>query len=280
MIREKLLTRKRPCRPFRAWRLLNDIDRVLISSPGKSSPDDSAESPMLIAIHGHFDGPKCGRSSLTLARNRRPTLPSRSTGRRARTPKTWRSCSSIPKPFSFGDTKSIFATLDRNEFGPPPQATGSLLARAAEMEANYEFWVIMDAAEIVSSDQIAALFHGGEWASEAQGFEAGVNLHSGLAADITVRFSSEDTAKHVTAELTRVIDLAAKDKNSRRAGAGYREEVEVYIGWRGNEDQPAPDAAGSGKERSGLCGVAEGICAACVEIPAVGGLRPGLRSRP
>jgi hypothetical protein len=61
---------------------------------------------------------------------------------------------------------------------------------------------------------VAALFKGGEWASEAQGFEAGVNLRAGLAADITVRFSSEATAKRVTAQLTRVISLAAKDKTS------------------------------------------------------------------
>src|ERR1700683_5527693 len=35
--------------------LLDAIDRVLISSPGKNSSDDSAESPILIAIHGRFD---------------------------------------------------------------------------------------------------------------------------------------------------------------------------------------------------------------------------------
>ena len=82
------------------------------------------------------------------------------------------------------------------------------------MEAAYEFWIIMDAAEIVSTDQIAALFRGGEWASEAQGFDAGVNLRTGLAADITVRFSSEATAKRMTTELTRIVNMAAKDKSA------------------------------------------------------------------
>src|SRR5271169_3680829 len=38
--------------------LLNDIDRVLISSPGNSSPDESTQQPVLIAIHGHFDPAK------------------------------------------------------------------------------------------------------------------------------------------------------------------------------------------------------------------------------
>ncbi len=62
--------------------------------------------------------------------------------------------------------------------------------------------------------QIAALFRGAEWASEAQGFEAGINLRAGLAADITVRFSSDATAKRMTTELTRVMNLAAKDKTT------------------------------------------------------------------
>src|ERR1700734_4394161 len=38
--------------------LLDQIDRVLISSPGKNSADDSSESAILIAIHGHFDSAK------------------------------------------------------------------------------------------------------------------------------------------------------------------------------------------------------------------------------
>jgi hypothetical protein len=118
----------------------------------------------------------------------------------------------------YGDAPSIFAALDRNQFAQaspqPTPAPGSILARAADMDARYELWVIMDAAEMMSSDRIAALFRGGEWASEAQGLEAGFDLRAGLAADITVRFSSDAVAKRVTAELTRVMNLAAKDKSA------------------------------------------------------------------
>jgi hypothetical protein len=119
----------------------------------------------------------------------------------------------------FGDTESIFAALDRNQFGPPaaaaPQvpAAGSMLARAARMEGSYDFWLIMDAIEILSNDSMAALLRGGEWAAEARGFEAGVSLRGGLAADITVSFSSDATAKRMTTELTRLWNLAAKDKS-------------------------------------------------------------------
>jgi hypothetical protein len=219
MIREEWLTSDAmPAIP--AMDLLNDVDRVLISSPGKNSPDDSAESPILIAIHGHFDAAQVRQlftrsgaksQSYNSFQVYRPQGRDRQ-GNDAKKDTAWVLFDA--ETILYGDAPSIFATLDRNRFGPPPQATGSIVARAGELDAKYEFWVIMDAAEVMSSDQVAALFRGGEWASEAQGFDAGVNLTAGLAADITVRFSSDATAKRVTAELTRVMNLAAKDKSA------------------------------------------------------------------
>ena len=196
--------------------LLNDIDRIVISSPGKGSRDDAAGPAILIAIHGHFN-PAQVREIFTRFSAKPQSYSSfqvyRPQGKNAQDTAF---VLFDPETILFGDSKSIFAALDRNAFGAPSQPASSLLAHAAEMDANYEFWVIMESAEIMSNDQVAALFRGGEWISEAQGFEAGINLRAGLAADVTVRFSSDATAKHVTAELTRVINLASKDK---KAGA-------------------------------------------------------------
>ncbi len=213
--------------------LLDDIDRVLISSPGKNSADDSAESPILIAIHGHFDAAKV-RQVFT----RVGAKPQAYNSFQVYRPQGKHPQGSAAKDTAwvlfdaetilFGDAPSIFAALDRNQFAQasqqPTPASGSMLARAAEMDASYELWVIMDATEMMSSDRIAALFHGGEWASEAQGLEAGFDLRAGLAADITVRFSSDATAKRVTAELTHVMNLAAKDKSAGAQTQKYREE--------------------------------------------------------
>jgi len=195
--------------------LLNDIDRVLISSPGKNADDDdSAESPILVALHGHFDAAQVHQVFTHLG-----TKPQsynsfqvyRPQGKNAKdTAWVFFDAATI----LYGDAPSIFSALDRSRFISPPLETSSLVARATELDANYELWLIMDAKQILASDQVAALFQGGEWASEAQGFEAGVHLRAGLAADITVRFSSDDTAKRVTAELTRVMNLAAKDRSS------------------------------------------------------------------
>jgi hypothetical protein len=194
--------------------LLDDIDRILISSPGNKSPEDSSQPPVLIAIHGHFDPAKVHQVF-----NRMGAKPQAYNSFQVYRPQGKESKDMAAVLFDgetilFGDAPSIFATLDRNQFGSTPPAPGSAVARAADKEANYDFWIIMDATEIMSSDRVAALFRGAEWASEARGFEAGVNLRSGLLADISVRFSSDATAKRMTMELSRVMNLAAKDKGT------------------------------------------------------------------
>ena len=203
--------------------LLDQIDRVLISSPGKNSADDSSESAILIAIHGHFDAPKVRQVFARLG-----AKPQAYNSFQVYRPQGKHPEGSDAKDTAwvlfdaetilFGDAPSIFAALDRNQFvqasQQPAPASGSMLARAAEMDARYELWVILAATEMMSTDRIAALFHGGEWASEVQGLEAGFDLRTGLAADVTVRFSSDATAKRVTAELTHVVNLAAKDKSA------------------------------------------------------------------
>jgi hypothetical protein len=218
MIREKWLTADTVA-GIPGTELLNDIDRILISSPGPNSPDDSAESPILVAIRGHFDAARV-RQVFTRLGAKPQSYNSfqvyRPRGKVDSQETAWVLFDG--ETILYGDAPSVFAALDRNQFVPvAPQSSpvpGSLIARADEMQANYEVWAIMDATEILSSDRIAALFRGGEWATEAQGFEAGVNLRAGLAADITVRFSSEDTAKRITAELTRLVSMAARDKSS------------------------------------------------------------------
>jgi hypothetical protein len=210
--------------------LLDDIDRVLISSPGKNSSDDSAEPPILIAIHGRFDAAKVRQVFTHLG-----ATPQAYNSFQVYRPKAKDTAWVLfdAGTILYGDAPSIFAALDRNQFAQaPPQptpASGSILARAAEMDTRYELWAIMDATEMMSSDRIAALFRGGEWASEAQGLEAGFDLRAGLAADITVHFSSDAVAKRVTAELTRVVNLAAKDKSAGAQAQNIAKKMKLNV---------------------------------------------------
>ncbi len=218
MIREKFLAAG-PMPAIPGMEMLNDIDRVLISSPGKSSDDDSGDSAILIAVQGHFDAGQVRQfftrfgakpQSYNSFQVYRPQGKQGSIG----DSKDMAMVMFDNETILFGDAPSVFLALDRSRFESPAVAAGSLLARAADLDANYQFWVVMDAAEIMSSDRVADLFRGGDLASQAQGFEAGVNLRAGLSAVVTVHFSSDATAKRVTAELTRIMNQAARDKSA------------------------------------------------------------------
>ena len=206
--------------------MLNDIDRILVSSPGNSSPDDTSQPPVLIGIHGHFEPAKVRELFAHLGAKPQAYDSFQVYRPQGKQVKEMAFTLFDNETILFGDAPSIFAALDRNKFGssapqePPP--AGSMMARAAEMEANYDFWAIMEATEILSNDSVAGLFRGAEWMADARGFEAGINLRAGLVADIVVHFASETAAKHMTVELTRLLGMAVKDKS---AGAQVQEFV-------------------------------------------------------
>jgi hypothetical protein len=198
--------------------LLDSVDRILISSPGSpKSESDSVEPlqpPVLIAIHGHFDGSKVRKFFVQIGAKPQAYNSFQIYRPQKQGPKNMAWVLFDPETILLGDPPSLFATLDRNQFGPPVSEAGSMVARAAEMEAAYEFWLVMNVPEMASNDRLAAIFPGAELVADAQAFEAGINLRSGLTADITVRFGSEDSAKRVVTELTKLIAAAAKDKGA------------------------------------------------------------------
>jgi hypothetical protein len=220
MIREQWIS-PGALRGFPGLELLDSIDRFLISSPGRDSSDgsddDSGDSPILIAIQGHFDA-----AQVRQLFNRSGAKAQSYNSFQVYRPQDRRNRDTAYVLFDaatilYGDAPSVFATLDRNQFpqtAPRSESAGSMAARAAELDAKYEVWAIMDNTEITSSDPIGGLFHDNEWASVAQRIEAGFHLSAGLDADFTLRFSSEAAAQRVTTELTRAVSEAAKDPSA------------------------------------------------------------------
>lgn len=204
--------------------LLDDVDRILIASSGMphaagETPDagakETADAPVIIAFRGHFEVSKVRQFLSQLGA--RPQA--------YKTFQVYRPQGASTKQMAwvqfdsstvlFGDAGSLFAALDRNQFAPQAPQPGSIMARAAAMESNYDFWVSVQSPDLVSSDQLAGLVHGSGWPTEMQGFEAGVSLRSGLAADLTVQFDSEADAKKMVAELLRTITAASRQKDAQ-----------------------------------------------------------------
>jgi hypothetical protein len=193
--------------------LLDDIDRVVISSPG-APQGDSAEAPMLIAMHGHFD-PAVMRHFFAKLGAKAQAYNSYQVYRpQGKDAKDNAYVLFDQNTLLFGDASSIFASLQRNQFPPAAPEPGSLVARAAESEDTYDFWLSMKTPDVLSGDRLEDLFRGSSLASDSQGLEVGLTLRSGLAADIAMYFGSEASAKRVVAEMVRFIAEVSKDKNT------------------------------------------------------------------
>jgi|HubBroStandDraft_5_1064220.scaffolds.fasta_scaffold95577_1 hypothetical protein len=219
MIREQWLIAG-PIAVIPGIELLDEIDRVVISSPGNESIKDTgtgtdvaaAQAPMLVAVGGHFDAVKVRQLFRRLGGKAQAYNSYQVYRPQGQDAKDMAFVLYDAGTILFGDAPSLFAALDRNQFAPPAAEPGSIAARAAELDREYELSLVITTPDIMSNDRLAGLFHGDDWAPDAQGFEAGVNLRSGLAADVTVRFASEAAAKRMVAAMTRLSAIAAKDK--------------------------------------------------------------------
>jgi hypothetical protein len=210
MLREKFVDGN-PDASVPGAEFLDDADRFVISSPGQNPDDPTAEAPMLIAVSGHFD---LAKVRTVLARH----------GAKPQKFNSWqvyRPQGKDAKDLAFvlldaqtiliGDSRSIFASLERSAFPAPAPEADSVLARAADMDANYDFWAIIPGTDALVGDRLSALISGHEMGSEAKSFEIGVSLRNGLTADVSLGFENETDAKTMSSELSKIVKLAAKD---------------------------------------------------------------------
>jgi hypothetical protein len=208
--------------------LLDDVDRVVISSPARNPTDaPSEEAPMLIVVGGHFNLAQV-RGILT-AQGAKPQM--------FNNVQVYRPQGGSSKDMAFvpldaqtiliGDPPSVFASLERTAFPQPPPEANSLLARAAQLDSSYDAWALMTTPGVLASDRLMAMFTGGELGTEAHGLEMGFSLRSGLTVDTTVTFQSEAAAKRMGSELARLLKLAIKDKMGEPAMVDMEKKLKV-----------------------------------------------------
>ncbi len=191
---------------------LDDADRFLISSPGKNAGDPEAQAPLLIVVAGHFDLAKI-RSVLAQHRVRPQQYNSVQVYRpQGKDAKDLAFVLLDSRTILIGDSRSIFACLDRAAFPSEAPAPDALVTRAADMDSSYDAWAIVNTPGALGADRLTELLRGSDTDVEAQGFEFGLSLRNGLAVDYTLMLGSDAAAKQMAAELSRIIKLAVKDK--------------------------------------------------------------------
>ena len=205
---------------------LNDVDRVVISSAERNPAETAGEPPVLIIVRGHFDLAKARR--LLISHGAKPQM--------FNATQVYRPQAKNSKDMAFvlvdaqtilvGDSRSIFASLERNAFPTAPEAN-SIPARAAELDANYEFWAIMTATSAMATDRLMGLFTGGDLSTQARGFEFGVSLKNGLVADNAVMFQSESAAKTMASDLSKLVKAAIKEKIGEPAMLDLEKKLKI-----------------------------------------------------
>ncbi len=187
-------------------------DRFIISSPGKNSDDPNAEMGLLVVVSGHFDLAKV-RTTLAQYRVKPQQYNSFQVYRpQGKDPKDWAFVLFDSRTILMGDSRSIFACLDRTAFPAAEPPAGSLVARVADMDSTYDVWAIVNTPGAFGTDRLTALLRGSDQDTGAQGLEFGLSLRDGLAADYTMLLGSNAMAKQMAAELSRIVKLAVKDK--------------------------------------------------------------------
>lgn len=225
MMREKWIDN--PSVAIPGAEFLDNVDRLVVSSPGRNSPDPSAEAPLLIAVHGRFDLDKV--RSLLASHGVKPQMFNNTQVYRpqAKGAKDMAFVLLDSQTILIGDAHSVFDSLERNSFPSAAPATNSLLSRAEQLDANYDVWALITTPGVLASDRLMDLFTGGELNSEVHGVEIGFSLRSGLAIDTSVQFQSESVAKRMASELARMLKLAIKDKMGEPALLDLEKKLKI-----------------------------------------------------
>ena len=229
-LRQKLLTDP-AARTIPGLDLLDEVDRILVTSSGMPQPaasdasagapadapantDQITDTPVLIVFRGRFETSKVRHFFSQIGA--RPQAYNNFQVYRPQNTNTkqmaWVQFDS--STVLFGDAPSLFAALDRNRFAPPAPQPGSIIARAAEMESTYDFWISVQSPDLVSRDQLAGLVPQNVWGAEMKGFEAGISLRSGMAADFTMQLDSEAAAKKMVADFAGAVQTALREKGA------------------------------------------------------------------
>lgn len=192
---------------------ITDIDRMFLSSTG-SKPGDNADDnpPVLITISGHFDLAKV-RAALTKY-GAKPQLFNSIQVYRPQDEKG-KDMAFVPvdaRTLVFGDASSVFAALERNTSAPASSPINTLAARAAEMDAAYDAWLIATDPQELAGSRLNGILGEGGLAAGARGIEAGISLRTGLSAEIMVRFDDEPAAKMLASEMGLFLKTVAGAK--------------------------------------------------------------------
>jgi hypothetical protein len=201
---------------FPGLELLNDIDTVLISSPGQKPLSAKGNPPFLIIVTGNFP-PEHVR---TLLRDQHRTYH----GVEIYPPKGEGNSSMAlidEHTFLVADLASLEGAIDRREAAAKPSG---LLARAASMAAVNDAWVVVTMPP--SAFQPAGLSLG-KVVSSIRGLEAGIAFHDGFNLEVNLAMKDAEAAQEMARQLSVQLLSAISGKLDEQQAAELARKLQI-----------------------------------------------------
>jgi len=188
-----------------AFGLLNEIDEVVIASPGKQPDDPEDKQPrVLIRVSGRFHAGEFER----LMAEQGTRVQSYRTKKVYRRQKDGNMAFTLLDEHSFlvGDAPSVFSALDRLQW--PGPAANPLVERARRLRDAYDLWALFTVAPSAMAGRVMPDL---PLIGDVSGLEMGVSFQSGLDLRLGLDTGSPESAATLAAELKKTLKLALKD---------------------------------------------------------------------
>jgi hypothetical protein len=208
---------------FPGMDLLHLIDRVIVSSPGRNSVDSDEDPPILIALSGRFEPVKL--TQLFIKAGARRQVFNSVTIYRLQDAKN--------SDFGFvilnsqtlliGDVKSLFAVIER--VGKGTATPPGIVERARDMDVAFDFWaILLTTPSAMASDRLPIADM-----AKLNGFQAGIAVRDGLSVDVNLNAIDEKAAKEMSAQLSKLIRLVAKDHENHPEWTGLDRKLKIRV---------------------------------------------------
>ena len=180
--------------------ILDQVNYILVSSPGNPTPNSKTTAPYLLAVEGKFPLEALQAFEQSAPRRYR-------TADLYRTTKTDTTTLAVMDGLLLlGDEKSVLAALDRRGHALPP--TSKLLSRAKTLAATHDFWVIADESLSKFRPATAAWNPlGAEYASQIKGIDFGLALRDRFEFELSLATESEAAASQMAQMLASQIQM-------------------------------------------------------------------------
>lgn len=203
--------------------ILRQIDRVLISSPGKSGAR-SEQPPALIVLKGRFH-----QAELKELAKAEGAVPEKYGSLELLAPPDAKPASARiafvdERTILVGDPDSIQGAIDRSESQAGVFTDNPVFARAADVSPGREIWMV---ASISPMEFANAGAPGYALAADVEGIEAGVSFRNGMDLEMILNTRTAESAKTLASAMQALLSVMPLSGKEHEQTADILKQLEI-----------------------------------------------------